>query len=515
MSNDSLNLSSLLRASAETWRNKPAIIQDDITITYRDFDQRVDKLAGFLIDSGVKFGDRVAFLFLNQWELLVTYHAITRIGAVTVSINYRLTPLEMLYQLDESQSCALLYDASYSEVVSKVKESGSKVNLYVVANGESSFANASFSEIMARRHSVVEPDRPVSAADDAGIWFTSGTTGKPKGAIARHSSAIWAAVSSGFLGINHNTRILSVAPMFHRGAAEIFHLGTTLVGGTHYLTPRFDPRDVLERIQRYEINYAFIVPTMSRMLVDFPGASKFDLTSLQTWLSASAPLSKDLSDEVRRKFRLSDNVLINAYGITESLVNTFGLGTDLIAHPTTVGRPVPGMRLRVIRTDGSFAEDGETGEIVSSGPTTFRTYINNESAFEAATFVADGAMWYRTGDMGYRDSEGFFYIVDRSKDMIITGGENVYCVEVESAIATHPQVLDIAVIGRQDEKWGEAVIAVVVQRPGSQLKEEDILGCCSNLAKYKWPREVRFIDQMPRNTFGKLQKHELRKMFHA
>lgn len=514
MSSDTLNLSQVLRSSAEAYRDKPAIVQDDEIITYREFDERVDTLAAHLIKHGVRPGIRVAHLLLNQWEMLVTYHAITRIGAVAVSINFRLTPMEMSYQIEESASKLLVFDASLTDAVAELRGTCTSVDHYIVANGSAELASSSMADILkSRKPDHVEFEHNVAAQDDACIWFTSGTTGRPKGAITTHFSGVWCATASALsLGIDRNSRLLSVAPLFHRGAMEDLHLAATMVGGTHYLTHRFAARDVLERIQRYSITHAFIVPTMARMLLDTPDAAEFDLSSLKHWISASAPLRKDLAEEIRSVFRLRPGVLVNIYGITESLLNSVCPGEELIERGTSVGTPPPGMRVRIIRVDGSLAANGEIGEIVSSGPTVFRTYLNNEEAFRAATFEAEGALWYRSGDMGYRGDDGFFHIVGRSKDMIISGGENVYCAEVESAIATDSRVREVAVIGRSDDKWGERVVAVIVPREGVKLSENDVLEHCQVLARYKRPQEIHFLEELPKNSFGKVQKSEIRSL---
>ena len=241
---------------------------------------------------------------------------------------------------------------------------------------------------------------------------------------------------------------------------EDMHLAVTLTGGVHYMVHKFNPLDVLERIQRDKITHAFIVPTMARMMLDVPNADQFDLSSLQCWMSASAPLREDLASEIRQVFKLAPQVLTNCYGITESLLNATCLGDALIASPTRVGLPPPGMSVRVITADKSFILDD--------------------------------------------------HLLDRSKDMIISGGENIYCVEVESAIAAHPEINEIAVVGMPDKKWGEKVVAVVVRKKGALISEQGILLQCHNLANFKHPREIYFVEQLPKNSFGKVQKKEIK-----
>ena len=514
MSKTALTLSALLRATANAYPKNPAIVHDGEIINYQEFDDRVDKLSAYLVEQGIKHKESVAYLFFNQWETLAIYHAITRIGAIGVAINHRLTPVEMQYQIDETRSKILLYDESLKEIAGTLTELCATLEHFVGSDGDvtNDLANETITNIIEKPlpdNTWAESD--INEDDDSGIWFTSGTTGKPKGAIVQHASSVWSATSTALsLGINNKTRLLSAAPLFHRGAMEDMHLAVTLTGGVHYMVHKFNPLDVLERIQRDKITHAFIVPTMARMMLDVPNADQFDLSSLQCWMSASAPLREDLASEIRQVFKLAPQVLTNCYGITESLLNATCLGDALIASPTRVGLPPPGMSVRVITADKSFILDDTPGELVTHGPTTLRTYLNNQEAFEDVTFEADGKLWYQTGDIGFRDAEGYVHLLDRSKDMIISGGENIYCVEVESAIAAHPEVNEIAVVGMPDKKWGEKVVAVVVRKKGALISEQGILLQCQNLANFKHPREIYFVEQLPKNSFGKVQKKEIK-----
>ena len=423
----------------------------------------MDKLSAYLVEQGIKHKESVAYLFFNQWETLAIYHAITRIGAIGVAINHRLTPVEMQYQIDETRSKILLYDESLKEIAGTLTELCATLEHFVGSDGDvtNDLANETITNIIEKPlPDITWAESDINEDDDSGIWFTSGTTGKPKGAIVQHASSVWSATSTALsLGINNKTRLLSAAPLFHRGAMEDMHLAVTLTGGVHYMVHKFNPLDVLERIQRDKITHAFIVPTMARMMLDVPNADQFDLSSLQCWMSASAPLREDLASEIRQVFKLAPQVLTNCYGITESLLNATCLGDALIASPTRVGLPPPGMSVRVITADKSFILDD---------------------------------------------------LLDRSKDMIISGGENIYCVEVESAIAAHPEINEIAVVGMPDKKWGEKVVAVVVRKKGALISEQGILLQCHNLANFKHPREIYFVEQLPKNSFGKVQKKEIK-----
>jgi acyl-CoA synthetase (AMP-forming)/AMP-acid ligase II len=511
---DQLTIGAVLRATAKAKSDHVAIKQGDLQLTYRELDESVDKLAAYLLETGLKKGDRVAYIFLNQWEILASYYAIARIGAVVVSLNYRLMPEEIEFQLKKTTARALLYDASFGPVLSQLPNSLIK-GLHLISSGDGvdgPLPESTFTTIM-EMPSRGEVTTIVQASDDSGIWFTSGTTGKSKGAIVRHASSLASAeVTSLSCKIGADCRFLATAPLFHRGAMEDMHLAVTLVGGTHIMLPKFDARKALELIESERVTHAFIVPTMSRLMLQDPECARFDLRSMQRWISASAPFPPELAMALRERLCLREDVVMDAYGITESLLNTVCEPKEMASHPGSVGRPVSKMRIRIVDEDLQWLPQGQVGEIVTSGPTTFRSYLDDDEAFKAAVFEAEGVPWYRTGDLGYCDADGFFYIVDRKKDMVISGGENVYCAEVENAIARHCKVAEVAVVGLPDEMWGERVVAVVVPRKDEIPTVEDIIGSCGNLAPYKRPREVRFVASLPRNSFGKVQKPELRKL---
>jgi acyl-CoA synthetase (AMP-forming)/AMP-acid ligase II len=509
-----LTIGAVLRATACAAPDKIAIEQDDLTLTWAEFDDRVDRLACALQDAGVAKGARVAYLFWNQWEILLAYHAVTRIGAVVVSLNYRLTAVEVADQLRRSAAAALIYDESFAETVAAAVAALDRRPLCVAAGAKVGPAAATVAEMTARP----APRRPeiglaLSDADDSGIWFTSGTTGVPKGAVVRHASSVWSGtLMAHAIGVRHDSRLLTVAPLFHRGAMEDFHLGATLHGATHVFMTRFEARRMLDMMERRRITHAFVVPTMSWLVLNEPSAGEYDLSAMECWMSASAPFPAELQEGLRHRLRLGADVIANAYGITESLFNTYCAPAELRARPTSAGRVVPAMRVAIWDEAHGFLADGAVGEIVTGGPTTFRTYLDDEAAFRAATFAADGIDWYKSGDLGFRDAGGHFHIVDRKKDMIITGGENVYSVEVETAIARAPKVAEVAVIGLPDRKWGETVVAAVVARKGETLTADDVIAACADLSPYKRPRHVHLVDALPRNSFGKVQKPALKAM---
>ena len=510
MFSGSLSIGHALRATAAALPDKTAIIDDDGTLSYRELDRAVDAFAAFLIEIGVNPGDRIAYLFWNQREILIAYNAIARIGAVLVSLNTRLTPAELAYQLDQADVLGVIYDHSFTETMRATFTLWREPNFSVVAGGIAGGAHA-FDAVLQEARKLADGHTNIDASASSGIWFTSGTTGKPKGAEVRHASAIGAAYASALaLGIGRDSRFLAAAPMFHRGAMEDMHLAVTLTGGTHVMMRQFDPERTLVLIEEHAITHAFIVPTMSWLILQNENRAKYDLRSMRHWISASAPFPPRLAESLRDDLDIDGDAIENCYGITEMLLLTACSGPELKLKPGSVGRPVPSVRVAIHDDKNGLLPPGEVGEIVAAGPPQFLGYIGNEQASRDAFLEMDGLLWYRSGDLGYCDEDGYFFIVDRKKDMIITGGENVYSVEVEDAISGHEDVFEVAVIGMPSEKWGEVVTAAVVAKPGRELGEKAVLQTCAHLADYKRPKSIRFLDVLPRNSFGKIQKPALR-----
>jgi len=509
----SATISDLLRATARAYANKAAIVDEQGTLTYREFDDQVDALATFLHRAGIRPGEPVAYLFWNQRELLLSYHAITRLGAVVVSLNYRLSATELAHQLNASAARAIVYDESFLQITDQALELAGRPILRIQAGGKvAGLATHSFADALREPvgRALLESVE-VTADDVSGIWFTSGTEGRPKGAVVRHRSAVAAAYASvAAIGIRNDTRCLAVAPLFHRGAAENTALGVTLVGGTHYLQPRFSPAATLDALARYEITMAFIVPTMARMLIAELKGEPRELPHLKQWISASAPLPPALEAEVRKVFGLKS--VINVYGITEMLLIAMHRTSEHSAYDGNAGRPVPTMQIRIHDDFRGLLPQGEVGEILARGPVAFSHYLDNPAATEAAKVRIDGADWYRTGDIGRIDASGSLMILDRCKDMILSGGENIYSAEVEAVLVLDPTVSEVAVVGRKDETWGESVVAFVVARDGMQPTLAGLRATCHCLASYKHPKEVIVLAALPKNTFGKVQKHMLKRL---
>lgn len=507
-----ISVSDILRTTARAMPQRTAIVDEAGSLSYSEFDTTVDRLAAGLRRNGITAGDRVAYLLWNQREILISYFAIARLGALTVSLNFRLTPEELSYQLGTAECKAIIVDKDLAELASKAISISKLSILQIVAGAEARPGQLTFSDALRGDAEDNLQFPTVSAEADSGIWFTSGTTGRPKGAVVKHRSAVASATLSAIVSrFPEELRSLAVAPLFHRGAMENFALAIVMCGGTNFLFKRLSPAQTLEYLNKYKIHLAFIVPTMAWQLVHEPSAENKTLPYLTHWMSASAPLPPVLVERIQEKFKLPNGV-INAYGITEMLFVSNCPPAMLAKKPGTAGLPVPNTQIIIHDEARGILPTGEVGEILISGPTAFSHYLNNEKATRDAIINLDGIDWYRSGDVGVIDADGYLAIKDRKKDMIISGGENVYCAEVELALIEHPLVHEVAVVGVPDEKWGEIVVAVIVKATDALVDLDEIAKSCSSLASYKRPREVICLEALPRNSFGKVRKDLVRAM---
>ncbi|GAA4753287.1 long-chain fatty acid--CoA ligase [Nocardioides endophyticus] len=516
MNVESMTIDGLVRRMAINAPAKRAVVSAQVSLTYEELDREVRRLALGLIEVGLEKGDRVAILFLNDPNFLICYFAVLRCGGVVVPLNTRLVADEVAYQISHSDSRLILHGDEFDDMLDSV---GSRPpwSRRVSPTGRADGA-MTLAQVARLGDDVAEPVFPSVHHDDAaGIWYTSGTTGTPKGAIVTHASSLWSAIGMALTGgVTARSRLLAPAPLFHRGPMETLSLAGFLVGATHFLLPKFDPADLLDSIERHAITHAFIVPSMTFAVLNLPQRGDYDLTSVTCWLTASASFPEEYRDRLEAETTLRSGMIINAYGITESLLNACFDPASLEGHRGSVGSAVPGTLIRVLDSHRAPMPAGEIGEIAVSGASIAAGYIDNDEAWNAVTFVEDGLTWYLSGDLGYLDDDGFLYIVDRVKDMVISGGENVYSAEVERVLVTHPDIAEVAIIGTPDQRWGECVTAVISSRAGAILDVEALEEyCAGRLAAYKRPRRVFHIEELPRNAFGKVRKGEVRDFVRA
>ncbi|WP_158296578.1 AMP-binding protein [Nocardioides albidus] len=510
----------LRHVGAGAGSSKALSFEDQTTWTYDDLAQQVFRHANALLELGVGRGDRVGILLKNSLEYWAAYLAIGRIGAVSVRLNWRLAPKELEYALTDSEaSCLFVHDdllATYGEILAD--HTGVR-DVIVVGDSAAPLERAgvhSHAELIAAA-SAEEPDveRP-SYDDPCMIMYTSGTTGFPKGARWTHGNTLWfSAMQSSYWTFNAQTVHFSSGPMFHVGGFEDWCL-PTLTGGGHVAflaSGAFDIGRACEIARHHGATSAGLLPTMIYALLALPDVSGEILAGVDVVYTGGSPILRDAVDRLRDLF--PNLALQQVYGLTEGgAIATVMDPAHLDEHLMSVGRPLPYAEVRVARLDDESvdAAPDEDGHLWVRSPAVCGMYHNKSEATEE-TFV-DG--WCRTGDLARITPDRFVYITGRVKDMIISGGENIYPVELENVLSTHPDVNDVAVIGVPDPKWGETPCAVVVRRPGSDPSGSELIAhVAANLAGYKKPKYVTFVEELPRNAAGKVLKTQLREQFES
>jgi long-chain acyl-CoA synthetase len=518
-----------LRAVLEGTRahgDKPFLIYGDETLTFREHFDRVAALAHHLRAAGVGHGDRVAIGMRNYPEWMISFWAVQAIGAVVVALNAWWTGPEIAYALEDSTPSALLIDGERLERLAALLPRLNLRALVVARRGSDGSLGEDFAAATAAQVGGLPPAE-IAPDDFATILYTSGTTGKPKGAVATHrnhvtnimNSLLAGAVGRGLLGdaapdpaTAPQPAVLQTFPFFHIGGLTGLYVGTA-IGAKMALMYKWDPAEAVALIARHKLVSVSGVPIVVRQLLEAARSSGADISSLAGLASGGAAVPPDLIRQINKQFE-SRAMPGNGYGLTEttSAVITNG-GLEYFAHPDSIGRPVPTAEVRIVDDKGNDLHTAEIGELWIRGPNVIPGYWKNPAATEAA--FGDG--WFRTGDLGYRDSEGLHYVVDRKKDVIIRGGENVYCAEVEAAILEHRAVKDVAVVGLPDPEYGEkvaAVIQVVDAGRAAGLPDELKAMLATTLAKFKIPTAYKLTEaELPRTATGKVLKRELRGLF--
>jgi fatty-acyl-CoA synthase len=467
-----------------------AIEHGDDSLTYGELHQRVLRLAHGLRGLGVGRGDRVAYLGPNHPSLLETFFAAGTLGAVFVPLNTRLAGPELAAQIEDAGAETLVHAPGLASVLpaARLVEVGDGYEELIAAGG-------------------TEPiDEPVSHDDPCMIMYTSGTTGQAKGAVLSHGNITWNSLNvlvDADLASDEVT--LVVAPLFHTAGLNMNCLPTLLKGGRVILEPAFDPERVLRLVPSRGVTLMFAVPAMYNTLAAHPLWAGTDLSSVRTLMCGGAPVP----EATIRTYLARGLAFVQGYGMTEASPGVLLLDrSQVLAKAGSAGVPHFFTQVRVARPeDGGDASPGEKGEVLVSGPNVMTGYWNRPDA-TAAAFDGD---WFRSGDVAVTDADGYVYLVDRVKDMIISGGENIYPAEVEKALAEHPAVQDCGVFGVPDPKWGEVGRAAVVLRPGHEATDDDLRSFLRDrIAKYKIPASFQFVGELPRNAVGKVLKNRLR-----
>ncbi|MGV9709499.1 acyl-CoA synthetase [Gordonia sp. NPDC003424] len=490
-----------------TSRQKPdatAIVFRDAETTYRELDDRTTRLAHSLADLGVERGDRVALLSANHPSYLEALFAAGLLGAILVPLNARLTAPEVTYALQDSGARVLIHSAELGEVaVAAAGEAGT--GRRIVVDGEPDADALGYEAIIATgRTERIEVE--VTHDDPCLIMYTSGTTGNPKGVVLTHGGVTFAVLNPIVdLDLLSDEVSLVAAPLFHTAALNFISLPTILKGGSVVIEEGFEPGRILKVIAERKITYAFGVPTMLDAMSAHPDFASADLSSIRRWIVAAAPVPpRTLKTYTARGVKLCQ-----AYGLTETGPGALVLTPAYVEEKLgSAGLPHFFTDIRVVDPDGVETKPGERGEIQIHGPNVMREYWGRADA-TAASFTDDG--WFRSGDVGVRDDEGFVTIVDRLKDMIISGGENIYPAEIEAAILEYPGVIGCGVFGVPHEKWGEVGCAAITLDDGAALTYEELEAFLTErLARYKIPKSMVVLDEIPRNATGKIRKDRLR-----
>jgi len=497
----------LPRIHARTRPNDEAMWFEGRSTTYAEFDRLASQCANALIAAGVRPGDRVGVLAKGSDDFFILWMGCLKARACLTPVNWRLAPPEIAFILKDAGCEVLLCGADYADVVASIRGDIPKVSTVVqVEPGHRQWPD--FRGWIATA-SAQDPDLPARADDDAIQLYTSGTTGLPKGVQLTQSNylALFASGQGAWCPMKAGEVMLVVAPLFHVAGANMGVL-SFLVGGKAVILREVDPALILRVMGEQKINHAFLVPALINMLLQHPDLGSADFSTLRMIYYGASPISEEVLLRAQRAFGAG---FIQLYGLTETIGGGAWLPPE--AHDPAKGKlracgvASPGYELRV-RVDGRDAAPFEVGEIELRGAGVMKGYWNRP---EATAQAIDAQGWFKSGDAGYFDAEGFLYIHDRVKDMIVSGGENVYPAEVENALFSHPDVADAAVIGVPDDRWGEAVKAIVVLRPGVDPDPASIIAHCRNqIAAYKAPKSVDFVEVLPRNPSGKVLRRELR-----
>jgi acyl-CoA synthetase (AMP-forming)/AMP-acid ligase II len=481
------------------------LVDDRVRRTYAESDERITRLANALVAGGVGVGDRVAVLGLNSADLLESYVAVIRAGAICVPVNFRLVADEVGYALADSGAVAAVVDVGLAPTLEKARTPAVAQVVTIGGDLEDVLAAASPEYV----------EVPNADDDTALIMYTSGTTGRPKGAMLSHRNLYLHSFSNiAWLGGPGGPGVtLSGAPLFHIAGTALAHLALT-VGGT-FVIPRsggFDPVEMLDLLARERVTTCFFVPAQWAAICAVPGIAERDLSALNRISWGAAPASTTLLRTMIDTFPQA--TVVTSFGQTEcSPVTTLLRGEDAIRKIGSVGTPMANVEVRVVDEEMNDVAQGEVGEIVYRGPLVMSGYWNKP----AETAEAFRGGWFHSGDLVRQDDEGYLYVVDRKKDMIISAGENIYCAEVENVLAGHSGVADVALIGVSDPMWGETPLAVIVPvDPAAPPTVESLEAYCrEHLAGYKRPRRIAIVEALPRNPSGKVLKTVLREQNRA
>jgi len=530
------NLIADIETTAQEHPDATAVAANGRELSYEEFWSRTGRFAEALTERGLEPSDRVALYLPNVPDFLTAFHGVLRAGGVVVPMNPQYKAREIGHLLSDSEARVVV---SLADLVGRVESVADDTDVaHVVSVGAGPEGDTSEAEtgetdsdadgldVTPFETFLASEEAPVVDRDDDAVAiqpYTSGTTGAPKGVLLTHENVAWDARASASLmdgGVKESDKFLGALPLFHIYGMTVTMIAVLFEGGTYYPLPAWDAQEALSLIEREELTVMHGVPAMFNDVLNQPNATEFDLSTIRFANSGGDSLPAAVMERFEE---LYDVELYEGYGLTETSPVTHA-NSPGNRRPGSIGRPIPGVEAKIVDEDFDEAErvergpvdeeavdlDAITGELVVSGPNVMKGYHDRPDANEGVFTDEGGKRWFHTGDVGYWDQDDFFYVVDRKKHLIVTGGYNVYPREVEELLYEHPEIADAAVVGIPDERRNETVKAFVVPTPGSELTPEQVRDyCLSTLAEYKHPREVEFREELPRTTTGKVQKFEL------
>ncbi|MCM3124568.1 MULTISPECIES: long-chain fatty acid--CoA ligase [unclassified Mesobacillus] len=499
-----MDIGSYLAQNARKTPEKLAIVCEGRSFTYQQFNEEVNKLAHGLLSLGIHKGDRIALMMKNSAQFVFAFFAGAKIGAVIVPVNFRLTASEVHYILEQSGTVLVICDDEFEEIITSAGE-GTNAAHVITTGTPKAVGHHSFENVLSK--TITDPQIDVSDDDDLEILYTSGTTGRPKGALFDHKRVFNVGLTMMIsMAINQEERILHIAPLFHSAQLNLFLISGVILGATHIIHREFHPVTTLQAIQQHKITHFFGVPAMYNFMLQVPNAGDYDLSSIKRCGYGAAPMAPELVRKSMELFRTDQ--FYNLCGLTEAGPGGILLGPEGHKHHLGKGGKAAFLtEARVVDEEEKDIKPGAVGEFIIKGESIMKEYYKKPE--ETAKTIKDG--WLYTGDLATVDENGYITLVDRKKDMIISGGENVYSIEVEEVLYEHPAVLEAAIIGMPDEVWGEAVCAVIVPKKDAVVDEQELKSFCrQKLAGYKVPRKIFIEEALPRNASGKILKYQLR-----
>lgn len=505
-----MNWSYVVEKNADLYPDKESVVGFGKRLTWKELQKRVDSLAQGLLDLGLGPGDIVAILLNNCVEYIEMTFAINKIGAAWLPLNFRLSAEEWQYILDQGEAKAIITETEYLSAISSIRGQLPKCRNFILLKSDWQQSDwISYHSILEKNFNAKPTHAEVEIDDLHRLMYTSGTTARPKGVMLSYGNLYWKNIGHILtFGLTHEDRTLAVGPLYHVGAMDLPGTGTLYCGGALFILPRFDTIEVLKTIDREKITNLWLSPAMTIMLFNEPTFDQYDVSSVRFIIDGGEKMPETFIMKFTEKF--PNAWFADAYGLTETVSGDTFLAKDRMLNKIgSVGKPVQHLRVRILDDNDNQLQTNELGEICLKGPKVFKGYWKNPEA--TSTALKGG--WFHTGDIGKLDEDGYLYIMDRKKDMIISGGENIASPEVERVIYELPEILEVAVVGIPHPKWLEVPKAYIVPKPGVKISPEKVQEhCATKLAKFKVPKEIEFLDYLPRNPSGKVLKRELREM---